>query len=297
MHNQSSTTTRPYLIFGASGQVGGALVRQLGTRAVGVSHQAVDLANQAAIYSLLDETEPGVVINAAAYTQVDRAEQEEGQARAINGEAPRVLAHWCAQHSVPFVHYSTDYVYSGEGNAAWREDSPVAPINAYGRTKLFGDLAVAEADGDWLIFRTSWVYDAHGKNFLNTIIRLAKERTLLRIVAYQQGAPSYAAHLADATLTSLERALAMPRFPSGVYHLCNRGETNWHEFATAIIEGLRERGEALTVQTIEPIASSDYPTPAKRPLNSRLSLDKIHSVFGIEPPHWRSGLARCLRER
>ena len=298
MCTQTRRHSQPFLILGASGQIGGALVRQLGARAIGVSHREVDLAHPAQLFSFLDAVQPCVVINAAAYTQVDRAEQEESIARVVNGEAPGVLAHWCAAHQVPFVHYSTDYVYSGGGTAPWTEDSPVAPMNAYGRTKLLGDRAVAEAAGTgrWLIFRTSWVYDAWGKNFFNTIIRLAQEREQLRIVADQHGAPSYAPDLATATLASLEKALAMPNFPSGVYHLCHAGETTWYDFATAIVEGIRQRGTALSVRTLQAISSADYPTPAQRPSNSRLSLEKIRHVFDITLPHWQAGLERCLQE-
>ncbi len=293
----SHPSQKPFVVFGASGQIGRALVQQLGSRALGVSREQVDLANPAQILSFLESVQPCVVLNAAAYTQVDRAEQEESIADAINCEAPRLMARWCAERPVPFVHYSTDYVYSGEGTVPWREDAPASPLSAYGRSKWRGDCAVREAGGDWIIFRTSWVYDAWGKNFFNTVCRLAKERDNLRMVSDQRGAPSYAPDLAEATLTSLEKALAMPDFPRGIYHLCHAGETSWYEFALAIVEGLRTHGDALKVQKIDAIRSQDYPTPAQRPFNSRLALDKIQHTFGIELPHWRTGLERCLQEK
>jgi len=293
-----SANNRPILILGASGQIGRALARNLGARAIALSRQEADLTDPSGLPTLLDSIRPSVVLNAAAYTQVDRAEQEETLAQTINGVAPGILARWCVEHdNVPLIHYSTDYVYSGEGVQPWTEDDPVAPINTYGRTKLMGDLAVANAGGRWLIFRTSWVYDAQGKNFLNTIIRFGKERESLRIISDQHGAPSYAPDLADATLEILERALAMPRFPSGVYHLCNSGETTWHEFAIAILEGVRKQGGELKVQTIEAIPTTEYPSPARRPLNSRLSAKKIYDLFGIELPNWKVGLIRSLHEK
>lgn len=286
---------RPFLVLGANGQVGKALAQRLGSRVLTLSRREADLATPEGLPAILDAIQPCAVMNAAAYTQVDRAEEEESLARIINGDAPGILARWCTKHMVPFIHYSTDYVYSGAGIVPWCEDAPVAPINAYGRTKLAGDLAVIDAGGQWLIFRTSWVYDAHGKNFLNTIIRLAKEHETLRIIADQYGAPTYAQDLADATVTVLEKAFTTPKFPSGIYHLCNSGETTWHEFATTILDRVRQHGVELKVTTIEAISSANYPTPARRPFNSRLDLKKIRETFDVEPPNWRAGLERCLK--
>ncbi|CAK0775160.1 dTDP-4-dehydrorhamnose reductase [Gammaproteobacteria bacterium] len=295
--NNFLTTDRPLLVLGSSGQVGKALVRKLGPHALALSRQELNLAELSTLPALLDAIQPCVVLNAAAYTQVDRAEQEEALALTINGDAPGILARWCAARDVPFIHYSTDYVYSGEGIIPWVEDSPVAPLNVYGRSKLAGDLAVAAAGGKWLIFRTSWVYDAQGKNFLNTMVRLGEEREILRVISDQHGAPTYAPDLAEATLMIMEQALAMPRFPSGIYHLCNSGETTWHEFATAILEAISQRGVKLKTRMIEAITTADYPTPARRPLNSRLNSKKIYKTFNVELPDWRAGLARCLQER
>lgn len=287
----------PILIFGATGQVGRALTQQLGERAVALSSTAANFAEPLALSAILDKMQPGVVINAAAYTQVDRAEQEQDLALTINATAPEILAQWCAVHQIPFIHYSTDYVYSGEGHIPWNENSPVAPLNAYGRTKLAGDRAIIQAGGKWLILRTSWVYDALGKNFFNTIIKLSQEREILKIVADQYGSPTYAPDLAAATLTMLASSIKMAEFPSGIYHYCNSGETNWYEFALAILTKSRELGLSITTHTITPITTNDYPTPARRPLNSRLDLKKLHKIFNLEPPHWQTGLSLCLTEK
>lgn len=171
------------------------------------------------------------------------------------------------------------------------------PVNAYGKTKLDGEQAVARSGCNYLIFRTSWVYDAYGKNFLNTILRLASERDELKIVADQIGAPSYAPMLAEATLTALSKACEMQIFPSGVYNLCNSGYTNWHEFACEIIEHAFRQATPIRVRTINPIKSVEYPTPAKRPYNSRLNLEKIDRVFGIKMPGWKQGLEECMIEK
>lgn len=289
--------TQPLLILGSTGQIGQALSAILGKQALALSRAEADLAHPEALPALLDNIRPRTVINAAAYTQVDRAEQEESLAHIVNGTAPGVIAQWCAIHDVPFVHYSTDYVYPGNGSAPWREDVPPAPLNAYGRSKLAGDSAVARAGGKWLILRTSWVYDHAGKNFPNTIIRLAHERETLRIIADQYGAPSYAPDLAKATLAILSQAQNMPKFPSGIYHLCNAGETTWHEFATQIISEMQKRGMQFKTEKIVAITTNDYPTPAQRPLNSRLNSDKLAQTFGISLPHWEDALIRCLQTK
>ena len=279
------------LVLGSTGQVGSALVSLLRDQAIALDFPEVDLSTPGKLPSILDRFPCDAVINAAAYTQVDRAEREEDLARAINGEAPGVLAKECCDRDIPFIHYSTDYVFSGEGTRPWREEDPVSPLSAYGRTKLLGEKKVAEAGGKWLVFRTSWVYDAKGKNFLNTMLRLAGERDQLRVVSDQRGAPTYAPHLAAATLQALESASALPEFPSGSYHLCNAGETGWNEFAREIFESA---GKSVKV---EAIFSADYPTPARRPLNSRLDTGKAKKILGVALPDWREGLRECMREK
>lgn len=285
------------VVLGANGQVGSALVALLGDRAVPLTRAEADLSQPDSLAAVLDAMMPDAVINAAAYTAVDKAEEEPDVAFAANADSPAAIARWCAAHNVPFVHYSTDYVFSGEGDTPWTEDDPKAPCNTYGATKLAGEKAIVADGGKYLIFRTSWVYDATGKNFLNTMLRLGAERDALNVVADQIGAPSYAPHLAVATLQALEKATKMLQFPSGIYHMVNGGETSWHGFATAIFEGARSKGVALQIKTVEPIAASAYPTPAKRPLNSRLDCSHLHTTFDLALPQWEQGLAQALEQK
>ncbi|MGK5088328.1 dTDP-4-dehydrorhamnose reductase [Bdellovibrionota bacterium FG-2] len=289
------------LVFGTSGQVGSALLGCLGEQGIGIDEKTGDFLNPASLVAILDSQWKAhgftQVINAAAYTAVDLAEKEEDKARLINAVAPGVIAQWCAEHGVPFVHYSTDYVFEGSGVTPWRESDPTGPLSAYGRTKLEGEQrvqeAVSKAGGKFLIFRTSWVYDAFGKNFFRTMVKLAKEKSELRIVADQWGAPTYAPHLARATLTALSNADACAQFPSGIYHLCNQGSTNWFEFAKAIFATARQKGEPLALERVLPLKTCEYPTPAKRPLNSRLDLTKAREKLGLTLPSWQTGLEEC----
>ena len=284
----------PIAVIGANGQVGSALLDLLGNRCVGLNRLEADLTQVGKLLGTLETLKPSAVINAAAYTQVDQAEKEEKLVFQINAEAPRALAKWCAFKRIPFVHFSTDYVFDGTGTQRRSEEDPVGPLNTYGRSKLEGEDKIAIDGVDYLIFRTSWVYDSQGKNFLNTMLKLGKERESLKIVGDQFGAPTYAPDLAQATVRALENARAMARFPSGVYHLCNSGETTWYGFAEAIFKEARERGLELKVRTVEAIPAESYPTPAKRPGNSRLSTRKIADVLGIEMPSWEDALGRCM---
>jgi dTDP-4-dehydrorhamnose reductase len=192
------------------------------------------------------------------------------------------------------VHYSTDYVFPGTGTRAWSEDDETAPLNVYGESKLAGEQGIAAAGGRYMVFRTSWVYDAVGKNFLRTMLRLGADRETLRVVADQHGAPTYAPQLAQGTLEALNCAESEEQFPSGIYHLCNGGETTWHDFAQSIFDAARSRGWNLKVQNVEAVASSAYPTPARRPMNSRLNNSKAQRVLGVQLPHWQDGLNACL---
>lgn len=292
------------LVTGVTGQLGRAVVQLLGAhRCIAASRSVLPLDFPEVLATRLDYLRPTAIINCAAYTQVDQAEDasEAVFVRAINEESPRELARWCAARGVPFVHFSTDYVFDGSGEIARAEDAPVAPLNVYGRTKLDGERAVSEAGGRSLIFRTSWVYDAQGKNFLNTMLRLGAEREQLKVVADQVGAPTYAPHLAMAAVDALESAVEIEsggsgdaNFPTGIYHLCGGGETSWHGFASRIFEGARARGAKLSVREVAPIASSEYPTPAARPLNSRLDCSRARAVLGVSLPHWEHGLDECL---
>ncbi len=285
------------LLTGTSGQVGGALLSRLQGFGLVMAPDEVELnlAQPIEISGVLDRLKPDLIINPAAYTAVDKAEDEPELALRVNGEGPAVIARWAALHNVPLIHFSTDYVFSGAGDRAWREDDEVQPLSVYGSSKLAGENAVRAAGGTFLIIRTSWVYAAQGANFLRAISRLARERKELRIVADQVGAPTSAAVIADGVTEMLSSGLDKFRArcgeASGLVHLVASGEINWHGFAVAIVEGLKERKITLAVEHIRPITSAEYPTRATRPHNSRLDLSRLHKIFGITTLHWRDALA------
>jgi dTDP-4-dehydrorhamnose reductase len=285
------------LLTGRNGQVGWELARALlplgHIHACG--HAELDLADAAALRRRLDEVRPDAIVNAAAYTAVDRAESEPQRAEAVNAAAPAVLARWAAAHGALLVHYSTDYVFDGTKAAPYVEGDPPNPLGAYGRSKLAGEAAIRAAGCDHLVFRTSWVYAARGANFLRTILRLAAEREELRVVDDQTGAPTWARLIAEASAHALRQGLQERRsgtFESGLFHLCAGGETSWHGFARAIVEGR----QGLRVKTVTPIATVDYPTPARRPANSRLDTGAFRARFGLALPDWRDCLQLCLEE-
>ncbi|QFU01733.1 dTDP-4-dehydrorhamnose reductase [Halomonas sp. THAF5a] len=283
------------LVTGGSGQVGFELQRQLcllGT-VLAPSRQELDLTNDIAVGVYLDRHDPDLIVNAAAYTAVDQAETEHSLAERLNSELPSRLAAWCAQRQRRLVHYSSDYVYSGEGEAPWRETSDTEPLSVYGRTKRDGDRALLDSGGRHLILRTSWVYGARGRNFMTTMLRLGRERDTLKVVDDQVGAPTPARLIAQVTTRALERDL-----PSGIYHLATRGETSWREFAREIFRQAQRQAEALTIAPggVRAISTSEYPTPAQRPLNSRLALCKLESALGIRLPTWQEQLALTLTE-
>jgi dTDP-4-dehydrorhamnose reductase len=290
------------LLTGVSGQVGGALLprlQRIGT-VIPTDFATLDFAKPDLLADALNRIAPEVVINPAAYTAVDLAEDELDAALVVNATAPGAIARWAAARNVPLIHFSTDYVFSGVGVRPWLEDDAPKPLSAYGATKLAGDHEIQAAGGCHLILRTSWVYAAQGKNFLRTIARLAHERKELRIVADQIGAPTPAALLADAVtdivacgIDQLRKRCAEAK---GLVHLTASGETSWHGFACSIINGLRARGFALTVEHVVPIRTDEYPTRAKRPHNSRLDLSRWRKVFGQTPPHWETALAPVLDE-
>lgn len=284
------------LVTGSSGQVGGALLSALaplGT-VLATDRSNFDLAMPHTLPGRLDQLVPDIIINPAAYTAVDQAEDERELAMQVNAKAPRVMAQWAATHKVPLIHFSTDYVFSGAGDRAWREDDTTAPLSAYGLSKLAGEREVLAAGGCPLIVRTSWVYAAKGKNFLRTIARLARERENLRIVSDQVGAPTSAKRLADVVALMLAAGIddlcARVTRAGGLVHVCAEGEASWHQFASAIVDGLKSRGVKLAVTRVAPIRSDEYPTPAKRPRNSRLDLGRLHESFGIRTPHWEQDL-------
>ena len=287
----------PILVTGVTGQVGGALLKVLGPAGsiVAAGRDQLDLAQPNRIASVLSRIGPDLIINAAAFTAVDRAEDETEMAFRVNAEAPGAIAQWAALRNVPVIHFSTDYVFDGAGTRPWREDDPANPLSIYGASKLAGEKAVRSAGGPHLIVRTSWVYASMGTNFLRTIARLAQERKELRVVADQFGAPTSARLIADAiaSIVGRNRVLLANRFAEarGVVNLAASGEITWYGFAVAIVDGLRARGVALAVESIVPIATKDYSTKARRPANSRLDLTRLRQVFGIDTPKWDQALA------
>ena len=257
---------------------------------------SLNLADEDAIRRVMDEVRPRIVINCAAYTAVDLAESEQEMALAVNGRAPGIFGQEAAKTGAAVIHFSTDYVYDGEGRTPRSEDSPTGPANAYGRTKLQGDLALLQSGAPAWILRTSWVYAPGGKNFIGTILKLAMEKDELRIVDDQVGAPTPAGVLVDTVMAMLGEH---PKDPvvridatRGIYHVCCRGETSWYGIVRKLEGEARSRGLTLKVRDIQPVPTRAYPTPAKRPLNSRLSLEKLKNRFGIEPPTWQEALTR-----
>jgi dTDP-4-dehydrorhamnose reductase len=285
------------MVTGVSGQVGGALAKVLARtgNVVPTGRSEFDLAQPDLIAPALDRIRPDLIVNPAAYTAVDRAEDEKELAFRVNAEAPAVMARWAADHRVPLIHFSTDYVFDGTGTRPWREDDAANPLSTYGASKLAGEDAVRSAGGEHLIIRTSWVYAASGQNFLRTIVRLAQERKELRIVADQVGAPTSAPLIADALTGILGTpGTGIPvefALPGRIINIVASGETTWYGFAVAIVEGLKSRGMPLAVERIVPIATEDYPTKARRPKNSRLDLTRLRETFGITTPKWDQALA------
>jgi dTDP-4-dehydrorhamnose reductase len=284
------------LVTGVTGQVGSALLASLGKigTVVPADRSLLNLTEPEQISEALDRLTPELIINPAAYTAVDRAEDERELAFLVNAEAPRVIARWAAQRKVPLVHFSTDYVFGGQDNEPWREDGPTGPLSAYGASKLAGETAIREIGGPHLIVRTSWVYAARGTNFLRTIARLALERTVLRIVADQIGSPTSARVIAETVAAILASGAGNldERFgeAQGCVNIATTGQTSWHGFAGAIIEGLRSRHVGLAVQSILPLRTEEYPTKAIRPHNSRFDLTRLRDLFGVATPSWREAL-------
>lgn len=284
------------LVTGSSGQVGGALSSALAPLGaiLAPDRSNFDLATPDGLPRQLDRFAPDIIINPAAYTAVDQAEDEPELAMRVNAKSPGVMAQWAAAHAIPLIHFSTDYVFSGAGNRAWREDDTTGPLSAYGSSKLAGEREILAAGGCSLIVRTSWVYAAKGRNFLRTIARLARQREDLRIVADQIGSPTSARLLADVVALMLTEGIDVLRARAaqaqGLVHVCAAGEASWHRFANAIVDGLRSRGVKLAVARVVPIRSDEFPTRAKRPLNSRLDLRRLNELFGVRTPDWEQDL-------
>jgi dTDP-4-dehydrorhamnose reductase len=276
------------LIFGRTGQVAIELARRA-PEAVFLGRDEADLADPAACARAIHEARPSCVINAAAYTAVDQAESERETAIRVNGDAPGAMARAATELRVPFLHISTDYVFDGSGNRPWREEDPTGPLGVYGASKLEGERQVALAGGAFVILRTAWVFSAHGRNFVKTMLRLGADRDALRVVADQRGGPTPAADIA-AALLSIARAFSSGRGVPGIFHYAGAPVVTWAEFAAAIMEGARLRAR------IEPISTTEYPTPARRPANSALDCTRIAKSYGIAQPDWREGLAAVLKE-
>ena len=266
---------------------------------VALDRAGMDLADPDSIHRAIADARPEVIVNAAAYTAVDKAESERDAAMRINGIAPGIIAEEAARIGALVVLYSTDYVFDGSRNAPYREDDPPAPLNVYGRTKLAGEEAVRAAGGPHLSFRPSWVYAARGQNFLLTMLKLARERAELRIVDDQVGAPTWARTIADLTARALGAGGAGPgraRERTGVYHLAASGAVSWFGFAQAIFGEARARRGDFKAPALTPITTAEYPTPARRPANSRLDTAKLAAAFGLTPPPWQKMLEQCMRE-
>lgn len=289
------------LLFGGNGQVGTEIRKLFGdspdlvvtTRSgmmEGIECEAADFDRPQAVKSVLERVQPTLVINAAAYTAVDAAENDAQAAWRANAEAPAQIAGWCAAHGVPLVHYSTDYVFDGQGNVPYREDDATAPLGVYGQSKRAGEEAIVASGAPYLIFRTAWVYASHGKNFLRTMLRLGAEREQLGVVADQFGSPTSAALIARTTLAVLQSG----ELQSGIWHLTASGHTSWHGFAQAIFARAHAQGLLASTPLVDAISTADYPTPAKRPAWSVLDNRKLQQDFSITLPDWEQELAAVL---
>jgi len=291
------------LLLGCDGQVGWELQRSLQPlgEVVALDFQsrdhAADFSKPDALAATVQAVRPDLIVNAAAHTAVDKAESEPGLAQAINADAPGVLARSAAACGAWLVHYSTDYVFDGSGDQPRDEDAPTGPLSVYGRTKLAGEMQIRASGCKHLILRTSWVYAARGGNFAKTMLRLAATKTELNVIDDQIGAPTGADLLADLTALMARAARAQPEL-AGTYHAVAAGATSWHGYARLVIETARERGVALALppDALRPIPTSAYPTPAPRPLNSRLDTRKLRERFDVNLPHWESGVRRLLSE-
>ena len=308
MGSGSDPTVRgKILVTGGTGQVGGELAKSLAPlgEIVVPGRVEMDLSHAGSVRAIIRTVHPRWIVNAGAYTAVDKAESEPELAYAINAEAVRAIGEEARLIGAGVIHFSTDYVFEGTGSTPYIETDPTTPVSVYGASKLAGERALAESGAPHMIFRTSWVYGAQGKNFLRTILRLAREREVLRVVADQYGAPTWsrdlakmAAHvMAQCEVTAQERTLAdVLAETSGVYHAAGSGETTWHGFAAEAVRLEQERSPEAQLAKIESITTSEYPTPAKRPANSRLNCDKLARRFGWSMMDWRESLRQVLTE-
>ena len=292
------------LLLGKNGQVGWELQRALAPLGELVALDfdspgplSADFSKPESLAATVQAVQPQIIVNAAAHTAVDKCESEPDVARALNAESPAVLAREAQRLGAWLMHYSTDYVFDGSGTAPWVEDSPTGPLSVYGATKLEGEEAIRASGCRHLILRTSWVYAARGGNFAKTMLKLAKERDRLTVIDDQIGSPTGADLLADITAHALRTALQRPEV-AGTYHAVGDGETSWHGYAQHVIEFARARGETIKVarDAIAPVPTSAFPTPAKRPANSRMNTHKLRTTFGLTLPSWQAGVDRMLTE-
>lgn len=290
------------LLLGKSGQLGWELQRSLAPLGEVIALNRLnqdglcgDLTNLNGLRTTIATLQPDVIVNAAAYTAVDKAENELELVQLINVQAPKVLAQEASKIGAWLIHYSTDYVFDGSGNEPWNENDKAEPLNQYGKSKLAGEQAIQDSRCKYLIFRTSWVYGSKGNNFAKTMLRLATDRKTLDVIDDQVGAPTSAALLADCTAHALRQAVNEPNV-SGLYHLAASGQTTWYNYAKFVIKQVQSGGRELAVAEINPISTSEYPTPATRPHNSKLNTDKFYTTFGLMLPEWQQGVVRMLDE-
>jgi dTDP-4-dehydrorhamnose reductase len=281
------------LLFGAAGQLGHELTSRLHVLGpvTALTRQDIDLSNAAALRSLLQAQRPAVIVNAAAYTAVDKAEQEPALAQAINVTAPSVMAEEAARSGAVLVHYSTDYVFNGQATRPYLETDPTDPQSVYGRTKRDGEQAVIQSGARYVLLRSSWVVGAHGQNFLKTMLRLAQERDSLRVVADQVGVPTSSAWMAETTVLALQQGL------NGLFHLTPAGQTNWHAYAQYVLQQAQSLGWTLkaTPEQVQAITTADYPLPAPRPAYSMLESSLLAQALNLELPPWQAGVDSVLR--
>lgn len=289
------------LVTGKNGQVGFELMKTLAPlgKVTGVDLEECDLSQSAAIDALLERVRPDIVINAAAYTDIDKAESEPTIAHAVNAQAPKIFARYAARHNIPIIHFSTDYVFDGSKADPYLEDDEANPKSVYGKTKWLGEEAVRKMAAKHIIIRTSWVFGSHGVNFLKTMLRLAAERDRLSIVSDQFGAPTSARMLAEATAQIIKELTEPGSYRKyGTYHVAATGETSWHGYAQLIIEKANKLGfvTKIAAKEIRPIATKENPMPASRPFNSRLNTNKVRTVFSVRLLKWQDEVQRVLKE-
>lgn len=292
---------QPYrvLVIGSNGQVGHDLLARAGEipalAVTGAARPDIDITRADSIAAVFAATRPQLVINAAAYTAVDRAESERDAAFAVNRDGVALLAAGCERHAIPLLHISTDYVFDGSGERPWLADDQPAPASAYGESKLAGEIAARNGTARHLVLRTSWVFGAHGNNFVRTMLRLANERDRLRVVADQVGGPTWSGHIAGALLALADRCRRDGELPWGTYHYAGQPWVSWHTLATEAITAAHGLGLVARIPAIDAITTSEFPLPARRPLNSRLDMQDTVRVLGLAPPPWRDGLQQVLQ--